>query len=175
MWCRRPAVIATALVVALCCAPASAQDAGWHYSPLPGEGDRAALGCARGSDAATFACVAVRCEDDYDVGLHLFTSQPTGDAGDWRITVDEEFFDLRAVADGSPYGGRVEGDIGPVLDALKNGAVAYLTPSGRAELPLNAIPLTGSLYAINQALYFCAPRTMPDQPETATDALPRSS
>jgi hypothetical protein len=155
-----PAIL-VALTFAALATPAGAQEAGWHYSPLPGEGDRAALGCARGSDAAEFACIAVRCEDDFSVGVHLYTSRPGGDAGDWRISVDETSFDVAAASEASPYGDRVGGDVGPVVDALKNGAVAYLTPAEGPELSLNAIPLTGSLYAINQALYFCAPKTTP--------------
>ena len=29
--------------------PALAQEAGWHYSPFPAEGDRATLGCSYGA------------------------------------------------------------------------------------------------------------------------------
>ena len=61
--------------------PVFAQEAGWHYSPLAGEGDRAALGCAAGATASSFTCLAVRCEDDFTVGLHIHTSRPGGDAG----------------------------------------------------------------------------------------------
>ena len=90
-------------------APAAlAQEVGWHYSPLNGEGDRATLGCAYGSTAANFTCLAVRCEDDFSVGLYIHTSRPGGDAGRWRLTVDEEQLDLTAV-DATPYHARVTG------------------------------------------------------------------
>ena len=43
---------------------ALAQEAGWNYSPYPGEGDRAAMGCTGGSTPAKHVCLVVRCEDD---------------------------------------------------------------------------------------------------------------
>ena len=139
--------------------PVIAQEAGWHYSPLEGEGDRAALGCGLGSTPEEFACLAVRCEDDFEVGVHLYTSRPGGDAGRWRIDVDkEDGHEVDAKPDGSPYHARIEGDVAPLLDALKNGAIAYLAPRAGQDVPKNGIPLDGSLYVINQALYFCAPK-----------------
>jgi hypothetical protein len=148
---------ALTLALALCAAPAVAQEAGWHYSPLPGEGDRAALGCALGSTPAAYACIAVRCEDDFTTGVHIHTSRPQGDAGRWAITVDKETraFDAEAAA---PYGARLVGDFSWVLYNLANGAVAYLAPEDGSAMPANHIPLDGSLYAINAALAFCAPR-----------------
>lgn len=148
--------------------PALSQEAGWHYSPLEGEGDRAALGCAAGSTPDEFVCLAVRCEDDFGVGLHLYTSRPGGDAGRWRIDIDKEGgHEVDAKPDGSPYHARIEGDVAPLLEALKNGGVAYLDPKAGAELPRNGISLGGSLYVINQALYFCAPRVPPVEASAA--------
>lgn len=139
--------------------PALAQEAGWHYSPLEGEGDRAALGCGKGSTPQEFACLAVRCEDDFEVGLHIYTSRPGGDAGRWRIDIDkEDGHEVDAKADGSPYHAQIEGDVTPLIEALKNGAIAYLDPIAGPEVPKNGISLDGSLYVINQALYFCAPK-----------------
>ena len=139
--------------------PALAQEAGWHYSPLEGEGDRAALGCGMGSTPKEFACLAVRCEDDFEVGLHIHTSRPGGDAGRWRIDIDREAgHEVDAKPDGSPYHARIEGDVTPLLEALRNGGIAYIEPRAGQEVPKNGIPLDGSLYAINQALYFCAPK-----------------
>lgn len=137
--------------------PAAAQQAGWHYSPLPGEGDRAALGCALNSTPEAFACVAVRCEDDFTLGVHIHTSRPQGDAGDWAITVDKEtrVFTARA---GAPYGAVLTGDFSWVLHNLSHGAVAYLEPADGSDMPANHIALDGSLYAINTALAYCAPR-----------------
>ena len=142
-------------------APAAlAQEVGWHYSPLNGEGDRATLGCAYGSTAANFTCLAVRCEDDFSVGLYIHTSRPGGDAGRWRLTVDEEQLDLTAV-DASPYHALVTGGAAAGIDRIRNGAVAYLHPLDGAPVPSEAIPLTGSFAAIGGALYYCAPRVPP--------------
>lgn len=138
------------------------QEAGWHYSPLAGEGDRATLGCAYGSTAASYTCLAVRCEDDFTVGLHIQTSRPGGDAGRWRLTVDEEQLDLEAAADGPPYHARVPGEAAATaIDRLRNGAMAYLHPLDGVPVSAEAIPLGGSFTAIAGALYFCAPRTPP--------------
>jgi len=138
-------------------APAAAQQAGWHYSPLPGEGDRAALGCALDSTPKIFACIAVRCEDDLTTGVHIHTSRPDGDAGSWAITIDKETRSFAAEA-AEPYGARLVGDFSWVLHNLGHGAVAYLEPESGIGMPANHIPLDGSLYAINSALAFCAPR-----------------
>lgn len=161
-------VLRLAGAIAALASPALAQEAGWHYSPLEGEGDRAALGCAAGSTPDEFVCLAVRCEDDFGVGLHIYTSRPGGDAGRWRIDIDkEDGREIDAKADGSPYNARIEGNVTPLLEALKNGGIAYLDPKAGAELPRNGISLDGSLYVINQALYFCAPRVPPAEASVA--------
>jgi hypothetical protein len=149
---------------------ALAQEEGWHYSPLAGEGDRAALGCAYKSTPESFTCIAVRCEDDFSVGVHLHTSRPGGDAGRWRLDVDRETgLEIDAKPDGTPYHAKVAGEVTDVIEALKNGGVAYLDPKAGPALPTNGIPLTGSLYAINQALYFCAPKVGSGDEVTAVD------
>ena len=152
-------------VVAALAAPTLAQESGWHYSPLPGEGDRAAMGCSYGSTPEQHACLVVRCEDDFSVGLHIHTSRAGGDVGLWHIEFDkgDPRLEVEAVADGSPYAARIVGDVTPLLEALKNGAVVYLDPATGPPLE-RAISLNGSLYVINQALYFCAPK-VPDEPE----------
>lgn len=151
-------------------APAAwAQEAGWHYSPLPGEGDRATLGCAYGSTASSFTCLAIRCEDDFTVGLHIHTSRPGGDAGRWRLTVDEEQIDLDAAADGSPYRARVGTGADAAIDRIRNGAVAYLHPLDGATVSAEAIPLGGSYAAIGAALYYCAPRVPPASSASGED------
>jgi hypothetical protein len=154
---------AQGLILALLALPAFAPEAGWHYSPLPGEGDRATLGCALNSTPGSYACIAVRCEDDYSTGVHIHTSRPEGDAGRWAITIDKETrsFDAEAA---EPYGARLVGDLSWVLDNLANGAVAYLEPEDGSAMPANHIALDGSLYAINAALAFCAPR-VPVEPK----------
>ena len=156
-----PALMAALALLAM---PAAAQEAGWHYSPLPGEGDRATVGCALGSTPLTYACLAVRCEDDFSTGVHIHTSRPSGDAGRWAITVDKETRSFDAAAS-EPYGARLLGDISWVLDNLANGAIAYLEPEDGQGVPVNHIALDGSLYAINGALAFCAPRA-PVEPIT---------
>jgi hypothetical protein len=137
---------------------AQGQEVGWHFSPLPGEGDRAALGCARDSDPEIFACLAVRCEDDFTVGIHMHTSRPEGDLGDWVVNVDRERFPVSVVLSDAPYGGRIEGDVSVLLYSLKQGEAAYVDPPGGGAAPRNYIPLDGSLMAINEALAWCAPR-----------------
>ena len=154
---------AQGLILALLSLPATAQEAGWHYSPLPGEGDRATLGCALNSTPQTYACIAVRCEDDYSTGIHIHTSRPEGDAGRWAITIDKETRSFDAQPS-QPYGARLVGDFAWVLDGLANGAVAYLEPEAGSGMPANHIALDGSLYAINAALAFCAPR-VPGEPK----------
>ncbi len=154
------------MLLALLCAPAAAQEAGWHYSPLSGEGDRATLGCALGSTPDAYACIAVRCEDDYSTGVHIHTSRPEGDAGRWAITIDKETRSFDAVA-AEPYGARLVGDYSWVLDNLAHGAVAYLEPEDGSGMPANHIALDGSFYAINAALAFCAPR-VPVEPKAGT-------
>jgi len=160
---RRLAIVATAGLVAAM--PVAAQRAGWSYSPLPGEGDRATMGCALDSDPTQFACLAVRCEDDFSVGLYVHTSLGAGDIGDWRITVDKEERGFAGEPDPTAYGARLAGgeeDLAWLLDGLKQGAAAFLDPGGRASLSRNYIPLDGSLYAINTALAYCAPRQPAD-------------
>ena len=157
-------VVALALCALLAVsAPAPAQEAGWHYSPLAGEGDRAALGCTYGSTPERFACLAVRCEDDFSVGVHIHTSRAGGDKGRWDLEFDKEgrHFPVTAVADGTPYGARIEGDVVPLLEQLKNAGLVYLDPQDGSPID-RAISLSGSLTAINQALFFCAPKTPND-------------
>lgn len=144
---------------------ASAQEQGWHFSPLPGEGDRAAMGCSHGATPEKHTCLVVRCEDDFIVGVHIHTSRAGTDAGRWRIEFDkgDPAYDVTAVEDGSPYGARIEGDVEPILFGLKNLGLVYLDPQDGADVD-QQIDLSGSLYVINQALYFCAPRVEPEGP-----------
>src|SRR5690606_13633774 len=149
--------IAIVAGLSLLASPASGQQAGWHYSPLPGEGDRAALGCALGSTPNVHACLAVRCEDDFSRGVHIMTSRKGGDAGAWAITIDKQTRAVEAVA-GEPYGARIVTGIDWLLDNLAHGAVSYLEPESGPPMPVNHIALDGSLRAITQALAYCAPR-----------------
>ena len=160
-------------VVVASASPALAQEAGWNYSPLPGEGDRAAMGCTYGSTPAAHSCLVVRCEDDSTIGVHIHTSRPEGDVGQWALEFDkgDPRLTVDATADGSPYGAKVEGEVTTILDALKNGAMVYLEPE-KGEALDRAISLNGSLYVINQALYFCAPKAI-DEPASQPDQATR--
>jgi hypothetical protein len=138
---------------------------------MPGEGDRAAMGCSYGATEASHTCLVVRCEDDFSVGVHIHTSRAGSDAGKWVLEFDkgDPRFAVTAVGDGSPYRARVDGDVTPIIDAIKNGAVVYLDPESGPALD-RAISLSGSLYVINQALYFCAPK-VPDAAASGTDEV----
>jgi hypothetical protein len=139
---------------------ALAQQPGWTYSPLPGEGDRAALGCNREATVEAFTCLAVRCEDDFTVGLHVHSTAPA--APGWTLTIDREFgLPLVVEPAPAPYSGRIAGDVTELIDGLKNGGLAYLDANDDSVSA--QIPLTGSLAAINRALFFCAPRMSGDE------------
>jgi hypothetical protein len=156
-------VRAAAVAVLALAVPATAEEAGWHYAPYPGEGDRAAMGCASGSTPEQHACVVVRCEDDRTVAVYLKTSRMAGDLAEWVLQIDDVSRRLATEpADGLPYGARMresDTETAAVVEALKQGSVAYLEPAGGDGPLVGAIPMSGSLYAINQALYFCAPQT----------------
>jgi hypothetical protein len=144
--------------------PAFAQSPGWHFSPLPGEGDRATLGCAKDSTPEKFACLAVRCEDDFTVGLHVHSSRPGGDAGRWDMTLDREDRSFIAEPSASPYGAHIKEDADVLLDRLRQGTFVYLRHGDDADLAFALISLAGSMISIAEALYWCAPReTAPEQ------------
>lgn len=77
--------------------------------------------------------------------------------------VDKESFEVTAASTNAPYGARVAGDVETLLDRLRHGSVAYLDPLDGPPVAQNGISLAGSLYAINQALYYCAPRPSPEE------------
>lgn len=141
---------------------AAGQEPGWRFSPLPGEGDRAALGCDRDAAADDFACLAVRCEDDFSVGVHVWSSREKGGEGRWEMTADRENFSGEAVADEGPYGARfAAGDAEWLQERLRHGAFVYLRHGEDQDSAFRFIDLTGSMRAINTALAFCAPRVPP--------------
>ena len=154
---------ALALAAVLNAPTALAQEAGWRYSPLPGEGDRASMGCARGSTAEDFTCLVVRCEDDLSTGLHIHASRPGGNTGIWEMTLDRETRQLPAVEGPAPYGARLADPHGWLLDGLRHGTFIYLRHAGDEGAAFAFIDLAGSYHAIAEALYWCAPRTGPDE------------
>ncbi len=148
----------------LLAAPVLAQPAGFGYSDYPGEGDRAAMGCSQ----ERAACIVVRCDDDFSVGLYIDTFRESGDAGPWRIGVDREnvlILEAEPAGDDLPYNGRFTGDTATVIERLKHGGVVFLEAMSGDAIGVQRIPLTGSLAAINEALYYCAPRV----PENSAD------
>jgi hypothetical protein len=167
-------VKAAAAALVLLATPAAAQEAGWHYSPYPGEGDRAAMGCARESTPANHACIVVRCEDDFSVAVYLDTTLAGGDVRDWVVSIDDAspIIKTEAVAPGLPYGARVVGspdtiEIATLVEALKLSAITFMRPAEDKEPIAQGIPGKGSFAAISQALYYCAPRTEPSSSEQA--------
>jgi hypothetical protein len=150
-----------ALLVVGLASPLHAQQSGWHYSPLPGEGDRATMGCDTTATPAAFVCIAVRCEDDFTTGVYVHTNR-LAKQGDWRMTIDRENATLTAGASSAPYSARfVPDQTGWLLERIRQGSFIYLRNLNDPDLGFARISLGGSLYAINNALAFCAPRTAP--------------
>lgn len=147
----------------LFCAPALAQSPGWGFSPLPGEGDRAAMGCDRAARPDDFFCVVVRCEDDFSPGLHLYTSRVSGALGRWVLTLDREERQIEIAEVVPPYSGRIVAADGWLLERIRQGAYIYLRHAQDDEAPFRFISLSGSLLAIEEALYWCAPRLPPSE------------
>ena len=146
--------------------PAMAQQPGWHYSPLPGEGDRTALGCDRDATPHEYTCLAVRCEDDFSTGIHVHTSR-TPVLGSWEMTPDRENASFTAEASDAPYSGQFTDNADWLLDRIRQGIFIYLRHAEDANSGFAYIDLGGSLYAINRALAFCAPRVTLPEPKAA--------
>jgi len=166
-----PALI---LLVLLGTTPVAGIEAGWHYSPLPGEGDRASMGCARGATTDHHACLVVRCEDDFTTGLHVHTSRPGGAAGRWEMTLDREARVLETMAGTTPYGARLADPDGWLLDGLRHGTFVYLRHVNDKEDAFDFIDLGGSYRSIAEALYWCAPRVKADEQSDTTGVMPRT-
>lgn len=156
------ALIAVLVVLAT---PVAAQQAGWGYSPLPGEGDRAAMGCDRDATPQDFTCLVVRCEDDFSTGVHIHTSHPVA-LGEWEMTLDRENATFVAEQSPAPYGGRFVERADWLLDRIREGTFIYLRHLEDANGNFAYIDLGGSLFAVNRALAFCAPR-VPVEPITS--------
>jgi hypothetical protein len=155
------------LALALLAGPVTAQEPGWHYSPLPGEGDRAALGCDRDATPQDFVCFAVRCEDDFSTGIHIHTSRRDV-LGSWEMTLDRENASFLAEPSDSPYGGQFIERADWLLERIAQGTFIYLRRAEDKQASFAYIDLAGSLYAINRALAFCAPRGAPaNEPNAA--------
>ena len=152
--------------------PASAQTGGWHFSPLPGEGDRAAMGCARDATPENFTCLVVRCEDDFSTGVHVHSSRFGGGAGTWEMTLDRENRSFVAEKSDTPYGARISEGADLLLDRLRHGTFVYLRHSADEHAPFAFIDLSGSMQTIAEALYWCAPRVPPTEQNVVPDVDP---
>jgi hypothetical protein len=163
--------MAVAILAPMLLSAVAAREPGWSYSRLPGEGDRAAAGCTTASDEGQFACLVVRCEDDFTVGIYVDTHLDDLGVGEWQIGVDKVEMIFTAVHTNSPYDAKLLGDTAWLLDGLKQGAVAYLLPSTFRIPDSGLIQLQGSLLEINSALSHCAPREPRPEPaaETSTN------
>ena len=82
---------------------------------------------------------------------------------------DEDFQVTAARVDGSHFGAKGDGDVSGIIEAIKNGVSLFLDPMDGAQVPSSGIGLSGSLYAINQALFFCAPRVDPESEDQGSD------
>ncbi|KKC31773.1 hypothetical protein [Devosia psychrophila] len=153
------------LALVVLATPAVAQQSGWHYSPQPGEGDRATLGCDSDATPQEYTCVAVRCEDDLSTGVHVHTNrQPV--LGEWEMTLDRENASFTAEPSSAPYGGRFMERTDWLLDRIEQGSFIYLRNVDDTDPSFAYIDLSGSLQAITRALAFCAPR-VPPEPKAA--------
>lgn len=161
-------------IILLLTAAASAVEPGWHISPLAGEGDRASLGCSRDSTDTDFACLAVRCEDDYSVGIHVHSSRLGGTGGRWTMTVDREDRAFTASEAASPYGTRLIDD-GWLLDRIRHGTFIYLRHAEDDYAAFHYIDLSGSYRAVEEALFWCAPRVAPGEQNTAPNVTADSN
>ena len=169
---------AAGLIAALALAqPALAEAPGWRFSPLSGEGDRAAMGCDRDATKDSFTCLVVRCEDNFSTGIHIHSSRFGGASGVWDMTLDRE--DMRFLAEKSagPYEGVIIDNAETLLDRLRHGTFVYLRHSEDEHGAFAFIDLAGSMQAIAQALYWCAPRVpaAEQNPVSDVDAHPSSS
>lgn len=170
---RTRARLSAPLFLVLAAVPASAERPGWHYSPLTGEGDRATLGCDREANDTAFTCLAVRCEDNYSVGVYVHSNR-ADDTGIWDMTLDREPRELVAgPAGGAPYGGRFTADDAAwLVDRIRHGTFVYLRPLAASGQPYAFIDLSGSFYAVNEALAWCAPRLPAAEPMPPSGVVP---
>lgn len=169
---HRAAGLIAVLVLA---GPALAEVPGWQFSPLPGEGDRAAMGCARDATPESYTCLVVRCEDNYSTGIHIHSSRFGGAAGRWEMTLDREDVSFTAEKDPGPYGAVITENAGLLLDRLRHGTFVYLRHSEDDYAPFAFIDLRGSMKAIGEALFWCAPRVPPTEQNSLSDVDPGPS
>lgn len=155
--------------------PALAEAPGWQFSSLPGEGDRAAMGCDRDANETVFTCLVVRCEDNFSTGIHIHSSRFGGAAGIWNMTLDREDVSFIAEKDTGPYGAVITQGADLLLERLRHGTFVYLRHSEDEYAPFAFIDLTGSMTAIAEALYWCAPRVPPTEQNSVSDVNPGQS
>ena len=160
MVCRQIAR-ATFSVIALAATAAAvvAQDA-WQPSPFPGEEDLAVMGCSDSTNEEAWSCLAVRCENDWSLGLYAELTNLTLD-GEFTLVVGEESFPVsgRTQEQSIPYNNRLDGEIPDILAAMKSAEAVVID---RPDDPLNpgfdTIPLRGAADAITALEARCTQR-----------------
>ena len=157
--------LATAvLALASMLPPAAAQEAGWSYSPLPGEGDRAALGCDTHADSTTFFCLAVRCEDDGRLGIYAYASEAPHFVGRWRLQVDDTVHPVTGLPQwmSSPYSARIadpgDGFIERLVDDLIAGGAALMEFRTQGEYQGVPLTLSGTTRWVGGTRIACEPQ-----------------
>ncbi len=79
------------------------------------------------------------------------------------MTLDREDRTVEAAAEDGPYSGRIADPEGWLLDRIEQGTFVYLRHADDEAGGFAHISLAGSYRAIREALYFCAPRTGPNE------------
>jgi hypothetical protein len=130
------------------------------------------MGCDRDATDETFTCLVVRCEDNFSTGIHIHSSRFGGAAGTWTMTLDREDVSFTAEKDAGPYGAIITEGADLLLDRLRHGTFVYLRHSQDEYAPFAFIDLTGSMTAIAEALYWCAPRVPSAEQNPVSDVDP---
>lgn len=66
--------------------------------------------------------------------------------------------EYKALSGTAPYNAKFTEDPRWLLERLKQGTYVYLQPESGSQPTVNPVQLSGSLFAINSALAYCAPR-----------------
>jgi hypothetical protein len=146
--------IARALLSAIALAAATtaavAQDF-WQPSPFPGEEDLAVMGCSDSTNEEAWSCLAVRCENDWSLGLYTELTNLTLE-GEFTLVVGEVRFPVsgRMQEQSVPYSNRLDGDVSAIVAAMKAAeAVVIDRPRDPLNPGFDTIPLRGAAEAIS--------------------------
>ena len=156
---RGISVLLASLILAL---PSPAQEPGWSYSPLPREGDRAALGCASGSTKAEFHCLAVRCEVDGQLAIYAYATEPAAFTGRWTLQIDKQNYAVFGLPGwmSQPYTSRIAeappGLTETLVADLIAGAIAMMEFGTTGEAV--PVPLGGTARWVGGTQIACEPK-----------------